>query len=73
LLYSIPVSVSGSRVAITVLAALAAIRAAVVLPGAAWNCFTQREASFEELAPTAPTRLGDNPGPSDLVGFWIAV
>ena len=43
LLYSIPVSVSGSRVTITVPAALAAqIRAAVVLPGATWNCFTVR-------------------------------
>jgi hypothetical protein len=35
LLYSIPVSVSGSRITITVPAALAAqVRAAVVLPGA---------------------------------------
>jgi hypothetical protein len=43
LLYSIPVSVSASRVTITVPAALAAqIRAAVVLPGATWNCFTLR-------------------------------
>ena len=43
LLYSIPVSVSGSRVTITVPAALAAqLRAAVVLPGATWNCFTLR-------------------------------
>jgi hypothetical protein len=41
LLYSIPVSVSGSRIIITVPAALAAqIRAAVVLPGATWNCST---------------------------------
>ena len=39
--YSIPVSVSGSRIIITVPAALAAeIRAAVVLPGATWNCST---------------------------------
>jgi hypothetical protein len=46
LLYSIPVSVSGSRVTITVPAALAAqIRAAVVLPGATWNCFTGRDNS----------------------------
>jgi hypothetical protein len=43
LLYSIPVSVSGSRVIITVPAALAAqVKAAVVLPGATWNCFTVR-------------------------------
>src|SRR5438034_5006825 len=43
LLYSIPVSVSGSRVTITVPVALAArVRAAVVLPGATWNCFTVR-------------------------------
>ena len=41
LLYSIPVSVSGSRVTITVPAALAAqVKASVVLPGATWNCFT---------------------------------
>jgi hypothetical protein len=41
LVYSIPVSVSGSRITITVPAALAAqIRAAVVLPGATWNCST---------------------------------
>jgi hypothetical protein len=41
LLYSIPVSVSGSRMTITVPAALAAqVRAAVVLPSATWNCLT---------------------------------
>jgi hypothetical protein len=41
LVYSIPVSVSGSRITITVPAALAAqVRAAVVLPGATWNCTT---------------------------------
>src|SRR5215813_10493537 len=41
LLYSIPVSVSGSRITITVPAELAAqVKAAVVLPGATWNCFT---------------------------------
>ena len=41
LLYSIPVSVSASRITLTVPAALAAqIRAAVVLPGATWNCST---------------------------------
>jgi len=41
LLYSIPVSVSGSRITLTVPAALAAqVRAAVVLPGATWNCDT---------------------------------
>ena len=39
--YSIPVSVSGSRITITVPGALAAqVRAAVVLPGATWNCGT---------------------------------
>ena len=39
--YSIPVSVSGSRIIIAVPAALAAeVRAAVVLPGATWNCIT---------------------------------
>jgi hypothetical protein len=39
--YSIPVSVSGSRITLTVPAALAAqVRAAVVLPGATWNCDT---------------------------------
>ena len=43
LLYSIPVSVSGSRITLTVPAALAAqVRAAVVLPGASWNCLTVR-------------------------------
>lgn len=41
--YSIPVSVSGSRIIITVPAALAAqVRAAVVLAGATWNCTTVR-------------------------------
>jgi hypothetical protein len=41
LLYSIPVSVSGSRITITVPAELAAqVKAAVVLPGATWNCLT---------------------------------
>jgi hypothetical protein len=39
--YSIPVSVSGSRITITVTEELAAqVQAAVVLPGATWNCFT---------------------------------
>lgn len=39
--YSIPVSVSGSRIILTVPAALAAqVRAAVVRPGATWNCDT---------------------------------
>ena len=39
--YSIPVSISGSRITLTVPAALAAqIQAAVVLPGATWNCDT---------------------------------
>ena len=43
LLYSIPVSVSGSRITLTVPAALAAqVQAAVVLPGATWNCLTLR-------------------------------
>ena len=41
--YSIPVSVSASRITLTVPAALAAqARAAVVLPGATWNCLTPR-------------------------------
>jgi hypothetical protein len=41
LMYSIPVSISGSRITLTVPAALAAqVRAAVVLPGATWNCDT---------------------------------
>lgn len=41
LLYSIPVSISASRITLTVPAALAAqVRAAVVLPGATWNCNT---------------------------------
>jgi hypothetical protein len=41
LLYSIPVSVSGSRITLTVPEALAAqVRASVVLPGATWNCTT---------------------------------
>jgi hypothetical protein len=41
LMYSIPVSVSASRITLTVPAALAAqVRAAVVLPGATWNCVT---------------------------------
>lgn len=38
--YSIPVSVSGSRIIITVPAALAAEVRAAVLPGATWNCIT---------------------------------
>jgi hypothetical protein len=39
--YSIPVSVSGSSITLTVPAALAAqVQAAVVLPGATWNCDT---------------------------------
>ena len=41
LVYSIPVTVSGSHITVTVPAALAAqVRAAVVLPGATWNCLT---------------------------------
>jgi hypothetical protein len=41
LMYSIPVSVSESRITITVPAELAAqVKAAVVLPGATWNCDT---------------------------------
>ena len=41
MLYSIPVSVSGSRITITVPTALAAqVQASVVLPGATWNCNT---------------------------------
>jgi hypothetical protein len=39
--YSIPVSVSGSRITLTVPVALTAqMQAAVVLPGATWNCDT---------------------------------
>ncbi len=39
--YSIPVSVSGSSITLTVPAALAAqVQAAVALPGATWNCDT---------------------------------
>lgn len=39
--YSIPASVSGSSITLTVPAALAAqVQAAVVLPGATWNCDT---------------------------------
>ena len=39
--YSIPVSVSGSRIILTVPAALAAqVNASVVLPGAGWRCLT---------------------------------
>src|SRR5262249_19066208 len=45
--YSIPVSISGSRIILTVPAALAAqVRAAVVLPGATWNCTTARLNTF---------------------------
>jgi len=65
LLYSIPVSVSGSRVTITVPAALAAqIRAAVVLPGATWNCFTARiNAGYETSALHAADTIGRQPWP----------
>ncbi len=43
LLYSIPVSVSASRITLTVPAALAAqVRAAVLLAGVTWNCLTLR-------------------------------
>ena len=45
--YSIPVSVSGSRIILTVPAALAAqVRAAVVLPGATWNCSTLLDPNY---------------------------
>lgn len=47
LLYSIPVSVSGSRITLTVPEALAAqVKAAVVLPGATWNCNTAWNNTF---------------------------
>ncbi|HTE90089.1 MAG TPA: hypothetical protein VK639_14105 [Terriglobales bacterium] len=53
--YSIPVSVSGSRIIITVPAALAAeIRAAVVLPGATWNCITLRADVAADVAADDP-------------------
>jgi len=45
--YSIPVSVSGTRIILTVPAPLAAqVLAAVVLPGATWNCFTAWNNNF---------------------------
>jgi hypothetical protein len=45
--YSIPVSVSGSRITLTVPAALAAqVLSAVVLPGATWNCATYWDPNF---------------------------
>jgi hypothetical protein len=45
--YSIPVSISGSRITLTVPAALAAqVKAAVVLPGATWNCATYLDPNF---------------------------
>jgi hypothetical protein len=47
LLYSIPVSVLGSRITLTVPAALAAqVRAAVVLPGATWGSTTGWDNTF---------------------------
>ena len=45
--YSIPVSVSGSRITLTVPAAMAAqVRAAVVLPGATWGSTTGWDNTF---------------------------
>jgi hypothetical protein len=56
--YSIPVSVSGSRIILTVPAALAAqVRAAVVLPGATWNCSTLGDPNY--VFPTGDN-VGDN-------------
>jgi hypothetical protein len=56
--YSIPVSVSGSRIILTVPAALAAqVRAAVMLPGATWNCSTVLDPNY--VFPTGP-QVGDN-------------
>jgi hypothetical protein len=64
LLYSIPVSVSGSRVTITVPAALAAqIRAAVVLPGATWNCFTLRGSNDRAAGTHGADTIGRQPWP----------
>jgi hypothetical protein len=56
--YSIPVSVSGSRIIVTVPPTLAAeVRAAVMLPGATWNCSTVLDTNY--LFPTGP-EVGDN-------------
>jgi hypothetical protein len=56
--YSIPVSVSGSRIILTVPAVLAAqVRAAVVLPGATWNCSTLLDTNY--VFPTGDN-VGDN-------------
>lgn len=64
LLYSIPVSVSGSRVTITVPAALAAqVRAAVVLPGATWNCFTLRGSMDRAAGTHGADTIGRQPWP----------
>ena len=58
--YSIPVSVSGSRIIITVPAALAAEVRAAVLPGATWSCITASGkprlpgTKFADFAPDNP-------------------
>jgi len=63
LLYSIPVSVSGSRITLTVPAALAAkVRAAVVLPGATWNCSTVLVNTFLLGRGTDDAHLADTIG-----------
>ena len=65
LLYSIPVSVSGSRITLTVPAALAAqVRAAVVLPGASWNCLTVRaDGPMGTLGVHSADTIGRQPWP----------
>jgi hypothetical protein len=64
LLYSIPVSVLGSRITITVPAALAAqVRAAVVLPGATWNCDTGWNNRSRTNAAHLADAIGRHPWP----------
>ena len=64
LLYSIPASVSGSRITITVPAALAAqVRAAVVLPGATWNCDTGWDNRSRTSAAHLADAIGRHPWP----------
>ena len=74
LMYSIPVSISGSRITITVPAALAAqVRAAVVLPGATWNCDTGWDNTALFGIGTEAIHIADvigrHPCPSDLLGL----
>ena len=76
LLYPIPVSVSGSRITLTVPAALAEqVRAAVVLPGATWNCLTlwsnagNRNWWYPHYRRDRETALA----PMICLAFWIAV